>query len=140
MCSRYSSERSEGRSGFVSATRNSKFHGLSEDCIEPSGGGTESGEAVSDSVFFGLGEGAFGEKNMRNVSERVPESGMVTLAENPVYGAVDSLPETDQGDRSHKRSMSDVCASTLAGRRKSDGGKRIFVTFNPEVTLRGQAQ
>ena len=59
---------------------------------------------------------------MRNVSERVPESGMVTLAENPVYGAVDNLPETDQGDKPRQWSMSDFCASTLASQRKSDGG------------------
>ena len=140
MASRYCGEGSEREGGNVSSSGCSQYICLSEDRVESSGGGSESGETADDSVFFGLDEGASGEKNLRNVSERVPESGMVTLAENPVYGAVDSLPETDQGDRSHKRSMSDVCASTLAGRRKSDGGKRIFVTFNPEVTLRGQAQ
>ena len=87
--------------------------------------------------FFGVCERAYSAKNMRNLGERVPESGMDTLAEDPVYGAVDSLPETDQGDRPHKRDMSLFCASTLASRQKRDGGKRNSVTFNPENSLRG---
>ena len=80
MASRYSNKRSERANGFVSETRNSQYHGLSEDCIEPSGRGTESWEAVSDSVFFGLREGASGEKNLRDESERISESELVPLA------------------------------------------------------------
>ena len=60
---------------------------------------------------------------------------MVTLAENPVYGASGNLPETNLRDKSYQRSMSDFRPSTLAGRRKSYGGKRNSVTFNPEIVV-----
>ena len=113
MASRYSNKRSERANGFVSETRNSQYHGLSEDCIEPSGGGTESGEAVSDSVFFGLREGAFGEKNLRDKSERISESELVPLAENPVHRASGDLSKTDQGDQPHQRGVFDFCPSRL---------------------------
>ena len=72
---------------------------------------------------------------MRNVAERVPESGIVTMTEDPVYRAVDNVSETDKGDRPRKWNMSHVCSSTPASQRKSDRRKRNNVTFNPEVII-----
>ena len=108
---------------------------LSEDRVEPNGGGYESGETVGDSVFLGLSEGTSSEKNLRDVSERIPEPKLVPLANDSVYGASGDLPETDPRDQSHQRSVSDICASTLTVRGDGDRGKRTFVTFNPVVTV-----
>ena len=135
MASRYSSERSERTSGFVSATRNSKFHGLSEDCIEPSGGGSECGETVSNSVFLGLGEGASGKENLRNEPERVPMSELVPLVENSVHGASENLSEINSRDRPRQRAVLDICPSPTAMRGDCERGKRNFVTFNPEIVV-----
>ena len=60
---------------------------------------------------------------------------MVPLANDPVHGASGDLTETDQRDKSHQRSVFNVRPSTLAGRGKGNGGKRNYVTFNPELTL-----
>ena len=105
MSSRYSGEGSEREGGDISATGYRQYFCLSEDRVEPSGGGTESGETAGDSVFFGLGEGTSDEKNLRDVSKRVSESGVVPLANDPVHGASGDLPETDQRDKSHQRSV-----------------------------------
>ena len=128
MDSRYCGERSERESGEISAARCSQSIILSENRVEPSGGGCESGETADNSVFLGLGEGTSSEKNLRDVSERVPEPELVPLANDSVYGASGDLPETDPRDRSHQRSVSDICASTHAVRGDGDRGKRTVVT------------
>ena len=120
MASRYSGEGSERKGGNISAARCSQPIILSEDRIEPSGGGSEHWETADNSVFLGLGEGTSSEKNMRDVSERVPESGMVPLANDSVHGASGDLPETDPRDKSHQRSVFNVRPSTFAVRGKSN--------------------
>ena len=135
MASRYSSERSERESGFVSAARCSQYNGLSEDCIEPGSGESECGESVSDSAFLGISERASSEENLRDESERVPKSELVPLAENPIHGASGDLPKTDPRDRSYQRAVLNVRPSTLTVRGDRDRRKRNFVTFNPEVTI-----
>ena len=135
MGSRYSSERSEGRIGFVSATRNSKFHDLSENCIEPSGGGSECGETVSNTVFLRLGERASGKENLRDEPKRVPMSELVPLAENSVYGTSEDLSEINSRDRPRQRAVLDICPPPTAMRGNCERGKRNFVTFNPEIVV-----
>ena len=49
-------------------------------------------------------------KKICGLSQR--ESGMVTMAEDPVYRAVDNVSETDKGDRPRKWNMSHVCSSS----------------------------
>ena len=135
MASRYSSEGSERASGFVSEARSSQYNGLSENCVEPGSGESKCGEVVSDSIFFGLGERASGQEDLRDKSERISESGVVPLAENSIHGTSGDLSKTDQGDRSHKRGVSDICPSAVAVRRNGDGRKGNFVTFNPEIIV-----
>ena len=135
MASRYSGERSEREGGDSSAARCSQYISLSEDRVEPTGGRSESWETADNSVFLGLGEGTSSEENLRDVSERVPESRMVPLANDSVHGASGDLPETDPRDKSHQRSVFNVRPSTLAVRGKSNRGKRNFVTFNPEIVV-----
>ena len=60
-------------------------------------------------------------KNFRDVLERVPESGIVTLAENLVYGASGDLPETNQRDKSHQR----ICPTFAHLRLQA--GERVMV-------------
>ena len=135
MASRYSSERSERASGFVSAARCSQYNGLSENCVEPSSGESKCGKTVSDSVFLGISERASSKENLRDESERIPKSELVPLAENSVHGASGDLSETDSRDRSYQRAVLNVRPSTLAVRGNSHRGKRNFVTFNPDVTI-----
>ena len=135
MASRYSSKGSERASGFVSEARGSQYNGLSENCVEPGSGESKCGEVVSDSIFLGLGERASGQENLRDESERISESGVVPLAENSIHGASGDLSKTDQGDRSHKRIVSDICPSPVTVRRNGDRRKGNFVTFNPEIIV-----
>ena len=99
MASRYSGEGGEREGRDVSSSRCGQYVRLSEDSAESSGGLCESGEDADDSILFRVCERTFSEENMRNVAERVPESGMVTMVQNPVYRAVDNVSETDKGDR-----------------------------------------
>ena len=135
MASRYSNKISERANGFVSETRNSQYHGLSEDCIEPGSGESECGEAVSDSVFLGLSERASSKENLRDESERISKSELVPLAENPVHRASGDLSKTDQGDQPHQRGVFNVRPSPVAVRGDGDRRKRNFVTFNPEIVV-----
>ena len=51
MASRYRGEGSEREGGDISATGYRQYICLSEDRVEPSGGGSESGETADNSVF-----------------------------------------------------------------------------------------
>ena len=135
MASRYSSEGSERASGFVSAARDSQYNGLSENSIEPGSGESKCGEIISHTIFLGLGERASSQENLRDESERISESGVVPLAENSIHGTSGDLSETDQGDRSHKRGVSDICPSPVTVRRNGDRRKGNIVTFNPEIIV-----
>ena len=72
---------------------------------------------------------------MRDVSERIPESELVPLANHSVHGASGDLPETDPRNQSYQLSVFDFRPSTIAVRGNSNRGERNFVTFNPEVTI-----
>ena len=129
MSSGDSIERNKRANGFVGETRCSQYNGLSEDCIEFGSGESECRESVGDSAFLRNSERAPSEENLWNESERVPESGVVPLAENPIHTTSGDLPEIDTRDRSHQGGVSDICLSTLAVRGDGERGKRT-VTFN----------
>ena len=130
-----SSERSRRTDEFVDKRRGSQHQDVSEACVEPSGGGTKYGETVSNSVFLGLGERALSEKTLRDGSEAISESELVPLVDHLFLSASGDLSKTDQGDRSHQRRVSGICASPVAVRRNGERGKRNFVTFNPEIIV-----
>ena len=56
---------------------------------------------------------------MRDIEERVRKSKLVTMVQEPVYGAGKKLSEINKGDRAHKDDMSGVFPSTTADQRKS---------------------
>ena len=91
MASRYSSERSERESGIVGAARCSQPISVSEDCVEPGSEESECRETADNSVFLGLSERASMEENLRDVSERIPKSELVPLANHSVHGASSDL-------------------------------------------------
>ena len=119
MASRYSSKGSERASGFVSTARDSQYNGLSENCIKPGSGESKCGEIVSHTIFLGLSERASSEENLRDVSERIPKSELVPLANHSVHGASSDLPEINPRDQSYQRSVLNVRPSTLAVRGNS---------------------
>ena len=135
MASRYSSERSERESGIYGAARCSQPISVSEDCVEPGSGESECRKTADNSVFLGLSERASSEENLRDVSERIPKSELVPLANHSVHGASSDLPEINPRDQSYQRSVLNVRPSMLAVRGDSNRGKRNLVTFNPEVTI-----
>ena len=100
-------------------------------------GESESRETADNSVFLRLSERASSEENLRDGSERIPESELVPLADHSVHGASGDLPETDPRNQPHQRSVFNVRPSTLAVKLQanSNRGKRNLVTFNPEVTI-----
>ena len=134
MASRYSGEGGERKGRSVSSTGCEQYDRLSDDSTGPSGL-CESGENADDSFLFRVCERTFSEEDMRDVTERVPESGVVTMVQDPIYRAVNEVSETNNGDRPHKWNMSHICSSTLAREREGDCRKRNNVTFNPEVTV-----
>ena len=121
MASRYSGEGSEREGGNVSSSGCSQYICLSEDRVKSGSGGTQSEETANDSVFSDSVKEHLVKKNFRDVLERVPESGMVTLAENLVYGASGDLPETNQRDKSHQR----ICPTFAHLRLQA--GERVMV-------------
>ena len=72
---------------------------------------------------------------MQDIEERVRESKLVTMVQEPIFRAGRKLSEINKGDRARKDDMSCVCSSTVADQRKSEHPKRNSVTFNPEVTV-----
>ena len=121
MASLYSDEGSEREGGNVSSSGCSQYICLSEDRVKSGSGGTQSEETANDSVFSDSVKEHLVKKNFRDVLERVPESGMVTLAENLVYGASGDLPETNQRDKSHQR----ICPTFAHLRLQA--GERVMV-------------
>ena len=121
MASLYSGEGSEREGGNVSTSGCSQYICLSEDRVKSGSGGTQSEETANDSVFSDSVKEHLVKKNFRDVLARVPESGMVTLAENLVYGASGDLPETNQRDKSHQR----ICPTFAHLRLQA--GERVMV-------------
>ena len=129
-------ERSRGADGIISETGDSKYHNVSEDCFRSGGGASECGASIGDTVFFRGSEGALGEKDLRNKSERVPESELVSMVDHLFLSTSGELPETDPGGRAHQWAVSDFCPSPIAVRIDGEQRKRRkTVTFNPEVTM-----
>ena len=67
--------------------------------------------------------------------ERVPESELVTMVQEPIYRAGKDLSKPDKGDRPRKSNVSRICSSAIASERKSGNRKRNSVTINSEVTV-----
>ena len=68
-------------------------------------GQCESRQNDDGSFLFRVGEGTFSKEDMRDIEERVRESKLVTMVQEPIYGAGKKLSEIDKGDRAHKDDM-----------------------------------
>ena len=79
MSSGESIERSTRTDEFTGETRNSQYHNVSEDCLRSGCGTSECGESFGDTIFLRDSKRAPSEKTLRNKSERVPESELVSL-------------------------------------------------------------
>ena len=128
-------ERSRGADGSISKTGDSQYPNVSEDCFRSGGGISECGASIGNTVFFRGSEGTLGEKDLRDKSERVPESELVSMVDHVFLSASGELPETNPGDRTHQWAVSDFCPSPTAVR--VDGGRkeRKSVTFNPDIMI-----
>ena len=128
-------ERSTRTDGFIGKARNPQYHNVPEDCFGSGCGTSKCGESIGDTIFLRGSEGTLGEKTLRNKSERVPESELVSLADHLFLSTSGELSETDPGDRAHQRAVSDFCPSPIAVRINGERRERRVVTFNPEVTI-----
>ena len=99
------------------------------------GGLCESRQNDDGSFLFRVGERTFSKDDIRDIEERVRESKLVTMVQEPIYGAGKELSEINKGNRPRKDDMSCVFPSTTADQRKSEHPNRNNVTFNPEVTV-----
>ena len=62
--------------------------------------------------------GTFSKEDMQDIEERVRESKLVIVVQEPIYRAGRKLSEINKGDRARKDDMSEVCSSTVADQRK----------------------
>ena len=62
-------------------------------------------------------------KKMRDVTERVRESELVTMVQDPIYRAGKKVSKVDKGDRPRKDDMSGIYSSTATDQAKSGDRK-----------------
>ena len=108
---------------------------LPDDSTGSSGGLCESRQNDDDPFLFRIGKGTFGKEDMRDFTERVRESELVTMVQDPIYRAGKNVSKVDQGDRPRQSNMSGICLSTATEQSKSGDRKRNSVTFDSEVTI-----
>nr|XP_022336212.1 formin-like protein 14 [Crassostrea virginica] len=112
-----------------------EYADFTDDSTGSSRGLCESRQNDDGSFLFRVDEGTFSEENMRDIEERVRESKLVSMVQEPIYRAGKKLSEINKGERARKDDMSGVFSSTVADQRKKENPKRNSVTFNPEVTV-----
>ena len=71
----------------------------------------ESRQNDDGSFLFRVGEGTFSKEDMRDIEERVRETKLVTMVQEPIYRAGKKLSEIIKGDRARKDDMSGVFPS-----------------------------
>ena len=112
-----------------------QYDHLPDDSAGSSGGLCESRQNDDDLFLFRIGKGAFGKEDVRDVTEQVRESELVTMVQGPIYRAGKKVSKVDKGDRPRKSNMSGICSSKATDQPKSGHRKRNSVTFNSEVTI-----
>ena len=91
---------------------------LADDSTGSGDGLCESRQNDDGAFLFLIGKGTFSKEDMRDIEERVRESKLVTMVQEPIYRAGRKLSEINKGDRARKDDMSEVCSSTVADQRK----------------------
>ena len=98
-----------------------------DDSTGSSGGLCKSRQNNDSAFLFRIGKGTFSKEDMQDIEERVRESKLVTMVQEPIYRAGRKLSEINKGDRARKDDLSGVCSSTVADQR-TRGPQALTVT------------
>ena len=108
---------------------------VSEDCGGFSGSVFQSGENGDHSCIFGSGQGTFSEEIVRNITKRVQESGVDSVAAEFIYTARKKISGVNEGDNACGDDMLSICQSAATVKGKNNRSKRHFVSFSDEIVV-----
>ena len=96
-----------------------KYVTVSEDSGGFSGAVYQSGENCDYSCIFGSGQGTFSEEIVRNITKRVQESGVDSVAAEFIYTARKKISGVNEGDNACGDDMLSICqsAATVKGKK-----------------------